>query len=102
MILCLFVCLQSSQGATRLIWERAIILRKMLVSFFSSNIPLYIEKIGTRRIPPRKILPHKTTPWKISPSLNSPVVNSPAEYSPEENSPTENIIVNSSNGNNNN
>ena len=34
---------QCSQVATCLICEQAI-LRKMLVSFFSANIPLYIEK----------------------------------------------------------
>ena len=35
---------QCSQGAIHLICEQAI-LSKMLVSFFSSNIPLYIEKL---------------------------------------------------------
>ena len=34
---------QCSQGAIRLLCEQAI-LSKMLLSFFSSNIPLYIEK----------------------------------------------------------
>ena len=35
---------QSSQGATRTLFANEPFLRKMLVLFFSSNIPQYIEK----------------------------------------------------------